>query len=64
MTHSEDAAMEAKKAVGPDALPDPCLTDARSAQLSARDHAVLPPGDGGQLPIRRGLGVFWVHMNP
>ena len=64
MTHGEDAAMEAKKAIGPNALPDPGLTDARNAQLSARDNAVLAPGDGGQLPIRRGLGDFWVHMNP
>jgi hypothetical protein len=24
----------------------------------------LAPGNGGQLPIRRGWGAFWVHMNP
>jgi len=64
MTYGEDAAVEAKKAVGPHALPDSGLTNARSAQLPARDHAVLPPGNDGQLPIRRGWGAFWVHMNP
>jgi hypothetical protein len=50
--------VEAKEAVGPNAIPDSGLTDARHAQLSARDHAVLPPGNRGQLPIRKGLGAF------
>lgn len=64
MANGEDTAMKAKKAIGAYAFPDSGLTDAHGEQLRARDDPVLPPGNGGQTPIRGGWGAFWVHLNP
>jgi hypothetical protein len=62
MANGEDTATEAKKALGSNALFDPCVANAHGEQLCACHHAVLPPGNGRQAPIHRGLVAFSFHL--
>jgi hypothetical protein len=58
------AAVKTVKARGPDALPNPGLANAEPTQLRSCNHAVLPPRNGADPGVRRGLGAFWVHLDP
>lgn len=62
MADGENASVEAKEAVGADALLYACVADARLEHLSAGHDSVLPSGDGRQAPVRRGLGAFSFHL--
>jgi hypothetical protein len=64
MPDSEQAAMEPDQAMRTQTLPDAGLADSHGEQLRAADDPVLPLGNGPHAPIQRGLGAFWVHLNP
>jgi hypothetical protein len=64
MAERVDAAVKAVKALRSDALSNPRIADAEAAQLLTGDDAVLPPREGTQPDLHRGLGGFWVHLNP